>query len=62
VALYYYLVILKQVLVDAPASGTSTDAATDRIPVPADAAIVLVFAALILVLLGLFPSLVLLIF
>jgi hypothetical protein len=35
---------------------------TNRITVPADAAIVLVFAALILVVLGLFPSLVLRIF
>ena len=57
VALYYYLVMLKQALVAAPA-----DTASAPVPVPADAAIVLVFTALLLVLLGLFPSLVLRIF
>jgi len=62
VALYYYLVILKQALVAAPCSATSTAAPSSRIAVPADAAIVLVFAAVVLVLLGLFPSLVLRIF
>ena len=62
VALYYYLVILKQALVVAPAAAISGDTVTNRITVPADAAIVLVFAALILVVLGLSPSLVLRIF
>jgi NADH-quinone oxidoreductase subunit N len=57
VALYYYLVMLKQALVVGPA-----DPAAAPVPVPADAAIVLVFTALLLVLLGLFPSLVLRIF
>ncbi len=57
VALYYYLVMLKQALVVAPA-----DPASAPVPVPADAAIVLVFTALLLVLLGLFPSVVLRIF
>ena len=57
VALYYYLVMLKQALVVAPA-----DPASAPVPVPVDAAIVLVFTALLLVLLGLFPSVVLRIF
>ena len=57
VALYYYLVMLKQALVVGPA-----DPAAAPVPVPADAAIVLVFTALLLVLLGLFPSVVLRIF
>lgn len=57
VALYYYLVMLKQALVAAPA-----DPASAPVPVPPDAAIVLVFTALLLVLLGLFPSVVLRIF
>ena len=61
-ALYYYLVILKQALVVAPTAVTSSDPVTNPITVPADAAIVLVFAALILVVLGLFPSFVLRIF
>ena len=61
-ALYYYLVILKQALVVPPAAATSSDPSTSRISVPVDAAIVLVFAALVLVVLGLFPSLVLRIF
>ncbi len=62
VGLYYYLVILKQALVVAPSSATSIDAASNRIAVPVDAAIVLVFTAVLLVLLGLFPSVVLRIF
>lgn len=57
VALYYYLVVLKQALVAPPAANASTP-----IPVPADAAIVLVFAALLIVVLGLFPSFILRIF
>ena len=57
VALYSYLVMLKQALVVGPA-----DPAAAPVPVPADAAIVLVFTALLLVLLGLFPSVVLRIF
>ena len=57
VALYYYLVMLKQALVVAPAEPASAP-----VPVPVDAAIVLVFTALLLVLLGLFPSVVLRIF
>ena len=61
-ALYYYLVILKQALVVPPAAATSSDPSTSRISVPVDAAIVLVFAALVLVVLGLFPSFVLRIF
>ena len=55
VALYYYLVILKNALVTPPT-------AADRIAVPAEAAVVLVFAALLLVVLGLFPSVLLRIF
>jgi hypothetical protein len=50
-------VVLKQALVAPPAASASS-----RIPVPADAAIVLVFAAALIVLLGLFPSFVLRIF
>ncbi|MCX6951727.1 MAG: NADH-quinone oxidoreductase subunit N [Verrucomicrobia bacterium] len=57
VALYYYLVVLKQALVASP-----SPSASGRIPVPADAAIVLIFTALLLVLLGIFPSVVLRIF
>ena len=57
VALYYYLVVLKQVLVVAPKESASTP-----LSVPPDAAIVLVFVALLLVGLGLFPSLVLRVF
>ena len=57
VALYYYLVMLKQALVVGPANPAAAP-----VPVPADAAIVLVFTALLLVLLGLFPSVVLRIF
>ena len=59
IALYYYLVVLKQALVAPPAASAS---ASSRIPVPAEAAIVLVFAATLIVLLGLFPSFVLRIF
>ncbi|HTX64885.1 MAG TPA: NADH-quinone oxidoreductase subunit N [Opitutaceae bacterium] len=54
VALYYYLLILKQALVAGPPSGGG-----GRIAVPAPAAVALVAAAGLLVLLGLFPSLVL---
>ncbi len=53
VALYYYLVILKQALVTAPAADAS------RIAVPAPAAITLAAAALMLLLFGIFPSLLL---
>jgi NADH-quinone oxidoreductase subunit N len=53
VALYYYLIILKQTLVIAPAAGRS------RIAVPVNASIALILAAALLVFLGLFPSLVL---
>jgi hypothetical protein len=49
-------------LVVPPAAATSSDPSTSRISVPVDAAIVLVFAALVLVVLGLFPSFVLRIF
>ena len=55
VGLYYYLIILKQALVaEPPPAPVAT-----RIPVPIEAALVLVFAAAMLVLLGLFPSLIL---
>jgi NADH-quinone oxidoreductase subunit N len=57
VGLYYYLVILKQALVAPPAP-----AAAGRIEVPVDAAIVLAFAAVLLVLLGVFPSVILRVF
>ena len=50
VALYYYLLVLKQAFVARPAAGAS------RIPVPAGAALALVICALLLVILGLFPS------
>jgi NADH-quinone oxidoreductase subunit N len=53
VGLYYYLLILKQSLVAAPATGRG------RIAVPANAALALLVAALLIVFLGLFPSLVL---
>ena len=56
VALYYYLLILKQALVAAPAPEAS------RIAVPAGAAVTLVFAAALIVVLGVFPSFVLRIF
>ena len=54
VGLYYYLLILKQAVVARPAP----DAATP-IPVPAPAAIVLLLIATLLVVLGVFPSVVL---
>jgi NADH-quinone oxidoreductase subunit N len=53
VALYYYLVVLKQALVVAPREGA------DKISVPIEVAVVLVLAAGLLVLLGVFPSAVL---
>jgi NADH-quinone oxidoreductase subunit N len=53
IALYYYLLILKQALVLRPTAQAA------RIPIPMPAAAALVFAALLIVLLGLFPSLVL---
>ena len=53
VALYYYLLILKQALVAKPAP----DAAPVSLPVPA--AVALLVAAALLVLLGVFPSLIL---
>jgi hypothetical protein len=51
VALYYYLLVLKQALVAAPAAGAG------RIAVPLPAAGALVLAAGLIVLLGMFPSL-----
>jgi NADH-quinone oxidoreductase subunit N len=54
VALYYYLLILKQALVVKPASAVTT-----RIAVPSASATALIVAALLLVLFGVFPSLVL---
>ena len=54
VALYYYLLILKQALVIKPAN-----TATTRIAVPSASATALIVAALLLVLFGVFPSLVL---
>jgi NADH-quinone oxidoreductase subunit N len=56
VALYYYLVVLKQAMVAAPAPDTG------RIAVPPAAATALVAAALMLLVFGLFPSLLLGIF
>jgi NADH-quinone oxidoreductase subunit N len=53
VALYYYLIVLKQALVARPVEGAA------RIAVPAEAAIALVVAAALLVILGIWPSLVL---
>ena len=54
VALYYYLIVLKQALVAAPAPGAS-----GRIRVPLAAAFALAAAAALILLLGLFPSLLL---
>jgi NADH-quinone oxidoreductase subunit N len=54
VALYYYLVILKQALVAKPAAD-----ATSAIPVPRAASLTLVLIAAALVILGVFPSLLL---
>jgi NADH-quinone oxidoreductase subunit N len=56
VALYYYLLILKQALVAPAVAGAR------RVPVPAPAAAVLVVTALLLLGLGLFPSVVLRLF
>ena len=53
VALYYYLLVLKQALVAAPAAGAG------RIAVPLPAAGALVLAAGLILLLGIFPSLLL---
>ena len=53
VALYYYLLVLKQALVVAPAPDSS------RIRVPFAAAFTLLVAAGLIVVLGLFPSLLL---
>lgn len=53
VALYYYLIVLKQALVAGPANGTS------KIRVSAETAVALLFAAVLLVVLGVFPSFVL---
>ena len=50
VALYYYLMILKQALVARPT------AAATPVQVPAVAAVTLIVAAALIVLLGLFPS------
>lgn len=57
VALYYYLGVLKQALVAPPADG-----ADSRLAVPAPAAVALVLAAVLLVVLGVAPSLLLQIF
>jgi NADH-quinone oxidoreductase subunit N len=53
VALYYYLIVLKQALVTEPAQGAT------RIAVPPASAAALLIAAALLVVLGVFPSLVL---
>jgi NADH-quinone oxidoreductase subunit N len=53
VALYYYLIVLKQALVAAPAPGAK------EIDVPPAAALTLIAAATLLVLFGVFPSLLL---
>jgi NADH-quinone oxidoreductase subunit N len=53
VALYYYLLVLKQALVIRPADGAA------RIAVPAPAAVALLVAAALTLFLGLFPSVVL---
>jgi NADH-quinone oxidoreductase subunit N len=57
VALYYYLLILKQALVASPAAG-----ADSAVPTPFLAGVTLLLAAALLVLLGLFPGPVLQIF
>ncbi len=57
VALYYYLVILKQAAVVAPAPDKAA-----KIEVPLDVGFVLVATALLLVVLGLFPSAILQVF
>jgi NADH-quinone oxidoreductase subunit N len=54
VALYYYLIVLKQALVEPSAPARSA-----RIRVPAAAAITLLAAAALTIVLGLFPSLLL---
>jgi NADH-quinone oxidoreductase subunit N len=53
VALYYYLVVLKKALVSAPSPGAGP------IVVPADVRLVLVVIAALLLVLGLFPSVIL---
>jgi NADH-quinone oxidoreductase subunit N len=53
IGLYYYLIILKQTLVLAPAAGRN------RIAVPVNASIALILAAALIIFLGLFPSLIL---
>ncbi|PTX90690.1 NADH-quinone oxidoreductase subunit N [Opitutus sp. ER46] len=53
VALYYYLVVLKQALVARPAPKAA------RIPVPPETAVALIITAGLLVLLGVFPSVIL---
>lgn len=57
VALYYYLVVLKQAMVVAPSPARS-----GRIVVPVGVAFTLLMTALLLVLLGIFPSVVLNVF
>jgi NADH-quinone oxidoreductase subunit N len=54
VALYYYLLILKQALVAAPAPG-----AESRIAVPAGTVVALGLVSALLIGLGMFPSVVL---
>lgn len=68
VALYYYLIILKQVFVSAPVVSSPvplaapSTAAPGRLPIPPEAALSLIFVAALLVALGLFPSVLLRIF
>jgi NADH-quinone oxidoreductase subunit N len=57
VALYYYLLILKQALVAPPTAGSATP-----ITVPANAGVVLVVTAVLILGLGLFPSVLLRLF
>jgi NADH-quinone oxidoreductase subunit N len=56
VALYYYLVVLKQALVAPPAAGATP------IPVPVAARLTLFFTAAAVILLGVFPSVLLQLF
>lgn len=56
VALYYYLLILKQALVERPAAGAG------RIEVPFEAGLALVVAAALLIALGVYPSVLLRLF
>jgi NADH-quinone oxidoreductase subunit N len=53
VALYYYLIVLKQAWVEAPAPGAS-----GRIPVSPAAAVALAASAAMILVLGLFPSII----